>query len=84
MNAKVVTPNNANQIIKDLMSQKGIGQVKMTELIEGTNSQSVISTTLNKSDSKISMILRFLKVLDCDLIIRDRKTNTEYTITEQK
>ena len=59
----------ANEVIKNLMAQKEI------------KSQSGVSQALNR-DMKISMLIRFLKVMDCSLTVTDNSTGETFEISE--
>lgn len=67
-----------NQIIKHIMDTKHVSQTDMKDLLE-MKSQSGVSQALRR-DMKISMVLRFLKALDCKLIIEHG--NNRYEVTE--
>ena len=70
----------ANDVIKTLMRDKNITQGEITKLL-GMKSQSGVSQALSR-DMKISMLLRFLECMDCELVVRDKTTGEERTITE--
>lgn len=70
----------ANEVVKGLMSDKKITQGEITKLL-GMKSQSGVSQALSR-DMKISMLIRFLDCMDCELIVRDRASGTEHTITD--
>lgn len=67
-----------NEIIKTLMGDKNITQGEITKLL-GMKSQSGVSQALNR-DMKISMVLRFLKCMNCELIVRDKNSKTEWIV----
>lgn len=71
---------NVNEIIKTCMSNKGVTQGDITKLL-GMKSQSGVSQALNR-DMKVSMLLRFLNVLDCEVVIRNKDSGQEFTIDE--
>lgn len=68
----------ATEIIKSIMSSKGINQGEITTML-GMKSQSAVSQALNR-DIKISTLARFLKVLDCELVIKHG--DKEFTVEE--
>lgn len=70
----------ASEVIRTLMNDKKITQGEITQRL-GMKSQSGVSQALNR-DMKTSMLLRFLESMDCELIVRDKTTGTEYPITE--
>lgn len=70
----------ANEVIKNLMTEKDITQSEMREKLE-MKSQSGVSQALNR-DMKISMLTRFLKVMDCTLTITDNASGKTYEISE--
>jgi hypothetical protein len=70
----------ANEVVKGLMSDKKITQGEITKLL-GMKSQSGVSQALSR-DMKISMLIRFLNCMDCELIVRDRDSGVEHIITE--
>nr|DAE65351.1 MAG TPA: octamer-binding transcription factor 1 [Caudoviricetes sp.] len=70
----------ANEVVKGLMSDKKITQGEITKLL-GMKSQSGVSQALSR-DMKISMLIRFLDCMDCELIVRDKASGTEHTITD--
>ena len=70
----------ANEVIKNLMAQKEITQTEMREKME-MKSQSGVSQPLNR-DMKISMLIRFLKVMDCSLTVTDNSTGKTFEISE--
>ena len=55
-------------------------QVEMREKME-MKSQSGVSQALNR-DMKISMLIRFLKVMDCSLTVTDNSTGETFEISE--
>lgn len=70
----------SKEIIKTLMSDKKITQGEITQRL-GMKSQSGVSQALNR-DMKISMLLRFLESMDCELVVKDKDKGTEYSVTE--
>lgn len=70
----------ANEVIKNLMAQKEITQTEMREKME-MKSQSGVSQALNR-DMKISMLIRFLKEMDCSLTVTDNSTGETFEISE--
>lgn len=70
----------ANEVVKGLMSDKKITQGEITKLL-GMKSQSGVSQALSR-DMKISMLIRFLDCMDCELIVRDKASGMEHTITD--
>ena len=70
----------ANEVVKGLMSDKKITQGEITKLL-GMKSQYGVSQALSR-DMKISMLIRFLDCMDCELIVRDKASGTEHTITD--
>ena len=70
----------ANEVVKGLMSDKKITQGEITKLL-GMKSQSGVSQALSR-DMKISMLIRFLNCMECELIVRDRDSGVEHIITE--
>lgn len=70
----------ANEVVKGLMSDKKITQGEITKML-GMKSQSGVSQALSR-DMKISMLIRFLDCMDCELVVRDKTSGTEHTITE--
>ena len=70
----------ANEVIKNLMAQKEITQTEMREKME-MKSQSGVSQALNR-DMKISMLLRFQKVMDSSLPVTDNSTGETIEISE--
>lgn len=70
----------AKEIIKQVMSEKEITQVMITEMM-GMQSQSAVSGALNR-DMKISTLNRFLAALDCELVIKDTKTGNEFKVED--
>ena len=67
-------------IIKTLMVNKNVTQIEITNML-GMKSQSGVSQALSR-DMKMSMLLRFLDCLGCELIVRDTATGEEHRITE--
>ena len=70
----------ASEIIKRLMNSKKITQGEITQRL-GMKSQSGVSQALAR-DMKISMLLRFLGSMDCEVVVRDKTTGEEYQITD--
>lgn len=70
----------SSEVIKTLMKEKKINQGEITQLL-GMKSQSGVSQALAR-DMKTSMLLRFLSCMDCELIVRDKATGNDYTISE--
>lgn len=71
---------NANETIKEIMIKKEISQNAIQNKL-GMKSQSGVSQALRR-DMRVSMLFRFMNVLGCDLIIRDRETGETYEIAE--
>lgn len=69
----------ANDIVKMLMSNRGITQNDLTKILN-MKSQSAVSGALNR-DMKISTLIRFLDSMDCELVIKDRKNGTEHGVS---
>lgn len=70
----------ANEVVKGLMSDKKITQGEITKML-GMKSQSGVSQALSR-DMKISMLIRFLDCMNCELVVKDKTSGTEHTITE--
>lgn len=70
----------AKEIIKQVMTEKEITQVMITDMMH-MNSQSAVSGALNR-DMKISTLNRFLAALDCKLVIKDTKTGNEFKVED--
>lgn len=70
----------AKDIIKTVMTDRRITQGDITKLMD-MKSQSAVSGALNR-DMKITTLNRFLSALDCELVIKDKKTGQEYTVEE--
>ena len=70
----------ATEIIKSLMNKNKITQCEIAQRL-GMKSQSGVSQALAR-DIKISMLLRFLGCMDCEIIVRDKTTGEEYEITD--
>lgn len=58
----------ANDIVKSIMAEKGLTQGELTKIL-GVKSQSGVSQALNR-DMRTSTLVRFLSILDCELVIR--------------
>lgn len=69
----------ANEVVKALMSDQKITQGEMTGLL-GMKSQSGVSQALNR-DMRISMLIRFLDCMDCELVVREKRSGAEHIIT---
>lgn len=70
----------ANEVVKGLMSDKKITQGEITKML-GMKSQSGVSQALSR-DMKISMLIRFLDCMDCELVVRDKTSGMEHIISE--
>ena len=70
----------ASDIIKSVMGQRGLTQGDLTTMMN-LKSQSAVSGSLNR-DMKTSTLVKFLSCMDCELIVRDKASGTEHTITE--
>lgn len=70
----------ASDIIKSVMGQRGLTQGDLT-IKMNLKSQSAVSGSLNR-DMKISTLVKFLNCMDCELVVRDKASGTEHTITE--
>ena len=66
------------EAINAIMTKRGMNQGDFVEPM-GMKHQSAVSQALNR-DMRISMLLRFLNVLDCDLIVREREDGTEWKL----
>lgn len=64
-------------ILKALINARGFTYKSIGTMIGGKTSQSV-SDRLNKQSSMtVSMLLRFLEILGCELVIRDKNEKTD-------
>lgn len=70
----------ASDVIKSIMGKHSITQSDMVTMMN-VKSQSAISGALNR-DMKISTVIRFLTCMDCELVIRDKASGQEYSVTE--
>lgn len=70
----------ANAAVKSIIGVKHITQADLTTMLNMKN-QSSISGVLNR-DMKTSTLVKFLSVLNCELVIKDLSTGEEYGITE--
>ena len=70
----------ATEVVKSLMNHKKITQGEITQRL-GMKSQSGVSQALAR-DMKISMLLRFVSCMDCEIIVRDKNTGEEHLVTE--
>lgn len=70
----------ANDIVKTLMSEKGMTQGELTKILE-MKSQSGVSAALNR-DMRVSTLIRFLNNLDCELVIREKDSGREFEVQE--
>ena len=70
----------ANEIIKSIMWDKHITQAELAETLNCTT-QSAVSGVLNR-DMRASTLVKFLAVLDCELVIRSKETGKEQIVSE--
>jgi len=70
----------ASEIVKSIMGQKKLTQGDLTTMLN-LKSQSAVSGSLNR-DMKTSTLVKFLSSMDCELVVRDKTTGEERTITE--
>lgn len=71
----------ANEIVKSIMSIRHLTQIDLQKMLE-LKSQSAVSGALNR-DMKTSTLARFLESMDCELVIRDKSTGTEWIVSEK-
>lgn len=71
----------ANEIVKSIMSIRHLTQIDLQKMLE-LKSQSAVSGALNR-DMKTSTLARFLEIMDCELVIRDKSTGTEWVVSEK-
>lgn len=69
-----------NDTVKAIMSQKNMTQGEFTKIL-GVKSQSGVSAALNR-DMRVSTLANFLRVLGCELVIRDTSTGEEHIVSE--
>lgn len=72
----------AKNIIAKIMAERNITQGDLTTMMN-MKSQSAISGALNR-DMKITTLNRFLSALNCELIVRDRKSGQEFSLSEDE
>lgn len=70
----------ANDIVKSIMKTRDMTQGDLTKML-GVSSQSGVSAKLNR-DMRVSTLMEFIRVLNCNLTITDTKTGEVYEITE--
>lgn len=70
----------ANEIVKNIMSDKNITQSELTKMLH-LKTQSAVSGVLNR-DMKVSTLVKFLSALDCELIIKNRTNGNEQIISK--
>ena len=70
----------ANEIVKNIMSDKNITQNELTKMLN-FKTQSAVSGVLNR-DMKVSTLVKFLSALDCELVIRNKTDGNEQTVSE--
>lgn len=73
----------AKDIVKEIMSDKGISQSKLAELA-GFKSQSNITGYLNRGSSmRVDNLIQMLSAMDCELIVRERTSQEEWVVVEK-
>ena len=73
-----------SDIVIALMKEQRVTQVEMAEKM-GYRTQSGVSDRLTgKHDMRADTLANFLKVLGCDLIVRERKTGKEWAVTREE
>lgn len=70
----------ANEIVKNIMSDKHITQSELTKMLN-FKTQSAVSGVLNR-DMKVSTLVKFLSVLDCDLVIKNKTNGNEQIVSK--
>ena len=70
----------ANEIVKSIMWDKHITQSELSKMLD-FKTQSSVSWVLNR-DMKVSTLVKFLSVLDCELVIRSKETGKEQIASE--
>ena len=70
----------ANEIVKNIMSNKNITQSELTKMLN-FKAQSAVSGVLNR-DMKVSTLVKFLSALDCELVIRNKTDGNEQIVSE--
>lgn len=72
-----------SDIVIALMKEQGITQVAMAEKMGYRTQSSVRDRLVGKHDMRVDTLVNFLRVLDCDLVVRDHKTGKEWMVTDQ-
>lgn len=69
--------------IKSIMIDNGITQAKLAKRL-GYKDPTAISRALRKeNDIKISTLLKILNGIDCDLLIRDRRSKEKWEVSDK-
>lgn len=76
---------NEKDAIRAILGMKRMSQLDLAEAV-GYPSQSHVSGLLNRNKNGIrcDKLCQLLEGLDCDLIIRDRQTKTEFLVEQDK
>lgn len=69
-----------NNIVKEAMTLSNLTQKDLQKLMN-LKSQSSISTML-KSDMRISTFVKLLEALDCEVIVKRKSGDKDWTVTE--
>lgn len=69
-----------NNIVREAMALSKLTQKDLQKLMN-LKSQSSISTML-KSDMRISTFVKLLEVLDCEVIVKRKSEDKDWTVTE--
>lgn len=75
--SRLIVGGDIAEIIKGIMAVEKISQGDMTKKLN-MKSQSGVSQALNR-DMRMSMVLRFLEVLGCEIVVKHH--NSEYKVT---
>lgn len=72
---------NIKELLLTIMKAQGMTQTTLSEKA-GYKSKSAITEILNRRGMKVEILMKLLSVMNCELVVKDKTTGEEYTITE--
>lgn len=72
---------NAKNIISTIMKEKKITAISLSEKLGYNHSSGVTERLRGKKGMRDDIIVKFLEVLSCELVIRDKTSNKEWVVS---
>lgn len=70
-------------VLKTIISSRGLSYRKIGDMLGGITSQGVSSRLNTPHSLSVAMLLRYLDILECELIIRSKRENDDCWLITQ-